>query len=639
MNQLLNEFPPVSIEEWERLIEKDLKGQDYEKKLVWKTEEGFAVQPYYAEEHLGNRKVANPPGMPSGWAVIDGITNSDHKSALESIRKSLESGAEGLVIRSYWKGTSVSGVVLKDEASIRKFMEDVLETAKETVSSKNSNTNGRVLHIYWETGSLSLPYVRAFQQVLSAKAEELPFQIQGGVFQDPLSDLLVSGRLSTSREQMVAQLCDSVRDSKNSDLRSIGINGNIFSETGSNLTQEIAFTLAIASDYLSLLTENGIPAKNAADQILFRMAVGSNYFHEIAKFRAIRFLWNQILQAYGIADSDRKCRIYAETSSWNTNLFDPHVNMIRVTTEAMSAVLGGVNALQVLPFDSSYKDADDFSKRIARNCQLLLRHESYLDKVVDPSSGSYYIDHLTYTFTENAWKLFQEIEELGGYTQALQKGTIQKMVQEVSQVKKSAILSKKDPILGTSQYPNPLDKPPVSAKSEFVSVVPDSFQAYRGTSDLSVDTVPVWRKSEDFDRLRKQVEDLAQNGSPKPQVALLATGNRGMRTARASFATNFFGVAGFGIVNPGAFDDPAQALDAVIAAKPAIVVLCSSDEEYLGLVQSLGEKIRTALPKTKLVVAGNPEGTDELKKLGVDSFIHARSHLFDTLQKYVADSL
>lgn len=639
MKKLFAEFPAVSVSDWIKVIEKDLKGQDYEKKLVWKTEEGFTIQPFYTEESIPDKPLGNPPSMPQTWDVIDEVKEADSQQALNQAKKSLESGAEGLKIHSIWNQNQVSGVKLESSEEIQKFSSELLDIAQKASQEKNSNIANSGLKLFWDTSSTSLVYMKAFATALNSKKSSLSFSVNGAFFQDPFNALTICGSFPQKKSEVVSTIKESIHFAEKNlpGYQTISVSGNNFAESGSSLTQEIAFSLAIGSEYLSLLSKEGLTPTQISRAICFRFSVGANYFHEIAKFRSFRFLWNQVLEAYGVSEKERTCVIYAETSSWNQSLFDPYVNMIRVTTESMSAVLGGVNSLHVQPFDSVYKEGDDFSKRIARNAQLLLRHESYLDKVVDPSSGSYYIDHLTYTFSENAWKLFQEVENEGGYIGSFQSGKIQSRIKSIAEIKKKTIQTKQSPILGTTQYPDFAEESSPIQKQAFTKVEKAPFPEFQSESDTTGELVPTWRAAEEFESLRLEVESISKKLGSTPNVGLLITGHRAMRTARASFATNFFGVAGFTITNLGGIDDSLVAINALIEKSPDIIVFCSSDEEYLELAKTICPMIRSKLSNTKIVIAGNPtEGQEEMIQAGVNSFIHARTPLLESLKKFVA---
>lgn len=637
MKDILQEFPSIAVEEWEKLILKDLKGQDYEKKLIWKTEDGFSLNPYYTEETTQGKNLPNPPGMPESWQIIEEIDESNSKSALEHAKSSASVGAQGWKIVSQWNKEIYQGVCLDSQQAIEDFAKSLYQ-----IQNKAS--------YYWETGSSSLSYQEALSKVFQSN-QELPFPKNltrnssnpnestiGGFFQDPLGALTICGELPQSKIETFETLKKSIHlcDESLPGHRAFVVNANLFANVGASLSQEIAYTLAMGSEYLSQMLSLGIPAKVTARQIFFRFSIGANYFHEIAKLRAFRFLWAKILEAYELPQEERIAHIYSETSLWNATVFDPNVNMIRVTTEAMSAILGGTNALHIHAFDKiSMGAGNDFSNRIARNVSLLLRHESYLDKVVDPSNGSYYIDHLTYAFSEAAWKLFQDVEASKGYLQSFLDGKIQKAIEATVKKKKDSILSKKEPILGTSLFPNLSENTTSLPTQEWqrAKSLP-SFKQYLGETDTKARLIPTWRASEAFESLRFQVEKSSAKLA-KPKIHLFIFGNASMRTARASFATNFFGVAGFEIVNPGAVEDGIKSFASAVASMPEVIVFCSSDEEYLPMVQELQSTKEWQSDRIKFVIAGNPsEDLDALRSAGIYDFIHAKSNLFETLEAY-----
>lgn len=238
-------------------------------------------------------------------------------------------------------------------------------------------------------------------------------------------------------------------------MRIVTVAGQTFGNSGSTIVEELAFTLSAGHDYLVRLTDAGLDVDAAARKLRFSFSVSSNYFMEIAKFRAARMLWANIVKGYGPAKNCAcKMQIHAETSRWNQTVYDPYVNMLRGTTEAMSATIAGVHSLEVTPFDTSFENPTEFSKRIARNVELLLKNESHFDQVVDPAGGSYYVENLTQSIAAEAWKLFLEIEEKGGYTEAYKAGLIVERIKASAAAKDKNIATRRQTLLGANQYPN-----------------------------------------------------------------------------------------------------------------------------------------------------------------------------------------
>lgn len=343
---------------------------------------------------------------------------------------------------------------------------------------------------------------------------------------------------------------------------------------------------------------------------------------EIAKFRAARMLWSAIVAEYKPEClSSAKINMHAETSMFNMTIFDAHVNLLRSQTETMSAALAGVDSICVLPFDAAYKDSDEFSERIARNQQLLLKEESHLDKVVDASGGSYYVETLTISIAEQAWKLFTEVEENGGFYAAAKSGQVQDSVNASGDKRRVDLSKRKEILLGTNQYPNITEV----AKAKIEKCGDSCGCGTKHTPDFA--TLNLKREATEFEDMRLATE----GAEAQPKVFMLTIGNLAMRLARSQFSGNFFGCAGYQIIDNLGFETVAQGVEAAMAAKADIVVLCSSDDEYATLAP---ETYKLIDGKAQFVVAGAPACADELKAVGITEFINVRSNVLETLNKF-----
>jgi methylmalonyl-CoA mutase len=404
----------------------------------------------------------------------------------------------------------------------------------------------------------------------------------------------------------------------------ITVNGRNFHHAGASIVQELAFSLAAGAEYLTQLTERGLSVDHVAPAMRFNFSVGSDYFMEIAKIRAARQLWASIVKAYGpSSDEISKMSIHTETASWNITVYDPYVNMLRSTTESMSAVLAGVDSHIVKPFDSAFSAPDEFSERIARNQQLLLKEEAYLDKVVDPAAGSYYIENLTASLLEEAWKCFLEVEEKGGYIEAVKTGFIQDTVKKNAEALDLDIATRKITLLGTNQYPNRTERKETFIPAEVFS---DSDFTEEGAE---VETLKPYRGAQAFGVLRKKTDNYSGNHK-RPAVFMFTIGNLAMRLARAQFAGNFFGVAGFDIIDNLGFNNIDEGVKAAEDSKAEIVVICSSDDEYAELAPEILNKLKG---KAIVVLAGYPKDIiEDLQIAGMEYFIHMRSNVLETLQ-------
>ena len=357
---------------------------------------------------------------------------------------------------------------------------------------------------------------------------------------------------------------------------------------------------------------------------------------EIAKFRAARMLWALIVEAYqpkclreecdnnkpdGLCRCAAKMRIHAETTEFNMTVFDANVNMLRTQTEAMSATIAGVDSLTVLPYDIAYKTPDDFSERIARNQQLLLKEESHFDKVTDPAAGSYYIETLTKEIAAQAWKLFLEVEDKGGFFEAVKSGSVQQAIKATAANRLKAVSSRREVLLGTNQFPNFTEKAAQKLDLELAAI------GSCGCAENGIETLPSVRGSQEFEDLRFATEHAAKT----PKAFMLTIGSLAMRLARAQFSCNFFACAGYEVVDNLGFETVEEGVKAAMDAKADIVVLCSSDDEYTEFAPAAFQLLKD---KAILVVAGAPATMDDLKAQGIENFIHVKSNVLDTLKAF-----
>ncbi|MDE5856867.1 MAG: methylmalonyl-CoA mutase small subunit, partial [Muribaculaceae bacterium] len=381
-------------------------------------------------------------------------------------------------------------------------------------------------------------------------------------------------------------------------------------------------------EWMSALTDAGVSAKEAGCRIKFNMGISSNYFMELAKFRAARMLWAQIVKQYN-PECDCACKMmaHAATSKFNQTIYDAHVNLLRSQTEAMSAALAGVDSITVVPFDTPYKTPDAFSERIARNQQFLLKEESHLDKVVDPAGGSYYVETLTVSIAKEAWKLFIDVVEKGGFFKLVNEGAVQAAVNESNEKRHADMARRKEILLGTNQYPNFNEK----AADKIEKDECNCCCGKNGENDPAK-SLSLKRQASDFETLRLATEHAAK----RPKVFMLTIGNLAMRLARAQFSSNFFGCAGYEIIDNIGFDTVQAGIDAALEKKADIVVLCSSDDEY---AEFAPEAFKALNGKAEFVVAGAPACTEELQAKGITNFISVRSNVLETLQAFNAKLL
>ena len=613
--KLFTEFPPVTTEQWESVIREDLKGADYEKKLVWKTMEGISVKPYYRAEDL--KSIESTKVLPGEFPYIRGNKENGNNWL---VRQDFDVNADNPAETNQ----KALDIINKGVDALGFRLCKGCEPCFDGVSNILNGIDFQKVEVNLIGGGSARKALPFFiQKIKKSKAD--PKNVNASIDYSPLSSLTLNGKFccdaDTSFNRM-KEVIESVREFPQ--FKVIGVNGYIFHNSGSTLTQELAFALAMANDYLVALTDRGVSVDEAANRMRFNFAIGANYFMEIAKFRAARLLWAKVVEAYGPKSRESaRMSIHAETSTWNKTVYDAYVNMLRTTTEGMSAVIAGVDSLNILPFDTTYQSATAFSERIARNQQLVIKEESYFDKIADPAAGSYYIETLTDSIAQEAWKLFLKIEEMGGYQAAFNKGFIQDQIKAIANKRDMNITSRRDTVLGTNQYPNftEVADTKVVKESAVKRVTPVK------TAEMIAEPLVPYRGAQAIEELRYRTDASGK----RPKVFMLTLGGLAMRRARAQFSCNFFAVAGFDVIDNIGFKTVDEGVKAAIDAKAEIVVICSSDDEYVTFAPEAFEKIGN---KAIYVVAGEPACRAELETKGIKNFISTKSNILDTLVNY-----
>jgi len=611
---LLEEFPPVPTEKWEAKITVDLKGADYDKRLVWKTIEGFNVKPYYRSENLANLEYLNqlPGEFPflrgkkvdrNDWFIRQDIQVDD---AAEANKKALEILQKGV--------TSLGFVISKKAEVDAAFLEKLLVGICLSAVEINFSCGKRIIEL--------VPLFTAYVK----KQGFDPASIIGSFSLDPLGHLVRKGSPYFDDKQMILQAekktIETLRAYPN--MRAITIHGSYFSNAGSSIVQSLAFSLAMGAEYMIQLTDAGLKANEIACKLKFNFAVSANYFMEIAKFRAARLLWAKIVESFD-ANCKEAMNIHAETIKWNMTVYDSYVNVLRSTTETMSAALGGVDSMTVLPFNIAYEKQTDFSERIARNSQIILQEEAYFNGIADPAAGSYYIETLSDAIATEAWKLFLEVQTHGGFIAAFTEGFIQKQINEVTQKRENAIATRREILLGTNQYPNFNEL----CQKEILDMTCGCPCHNDNKTELALRQ---FRGAQAFEELRQKTDKAKQ----RPVVFMLNLGNVAMRKARATFSCNFFACAGFEVLDNNGFKTTEEGLKAAVDAKADIIVLCSSDDDYATLAPEVYEKLAG---KTIFVVAGDPACKPDLESKGIKNFISIKSNVLETLKYYQQEIL
>jgi len=704
---LKTDFPIQTFDDWKLQVEKDLKGESFDKKLITKTYEEINLQPLYTSNDIKDLpQINNFPGFNNflrggnvsgytsrSWEIAQEYDQSLPEDLNEDLRSDLKRGLNSINIvldnptqLGIDADQSKAGEVGKDGLSIS-------GVRKMQVLFKDIDLTNQPINI--SCGFSALPITLLFAAYANETRTSL-MNIKGSITSDPYEYLLTKGDLPISLNQIFDEmkLSAELMIKSNSPIKTIGVSGLSFNNAGANAVQELAFTLATAVEYLTEMISRGLKSDDAAKRIKFTFGIGSFYFMEVAKLRAARILWNKILEAYEVKEENRKIFIHGKTSQFNQTFFDPFVNSLRTTTEAFSAIVGGVDSLQTNSYDESFNIPDDFSRRLARNTQIILKEESHLEQVIDPAGGSFFVEKLTDDIANSAWKLFQTIEENGGMLKAIQSGFVQNEIVKIADVKKKDFAKRKSILVGTNMYANPkeemleiknkdlhavykkrveyiqkyrvngdnkkhssiLEKLQNIADTKSYDLIDNAVDAFlegaslgeisksiRASAEKGISVTPLekFRLSEMFEELRIASENYKKKTGSKPKVFLATMGPLKQFKGRADFSRTFFEVGGFEIIYPNGFATTDEAVKSAIESKAQVVVICSTDDTYPDLIPPIVKGIKEKSKDVSVILAGYPKDQiEEHKKSGVDDFIYlgadAHKVLSTLLNKIIA---
>lgn len=602
--RLFADFPPIERQQWLDKITIDLKGADFGKKLVWRTSEGFNVQPFYMREDV--KDLPQTKSMPGQFPFVRGNKVSSNEWFTRQNVDCADAGeANKKILDILNRGVDSLGLLIPAAA----VSEDYLERLLDGVYAEAVELNFRT------TAEATSKLAEAVAAWLGKKGADLK-KVRGSVFFDPIGQTLATGHDVCGCVDRLKELVETFEDVPGFTVASA--EALQLSDAGAFCYQETGYALAWANEYLNLLTEQGVDAVKAARRLRFEMGIGCNYFMEIAKFRALRMLWAQIVKNYGVPEDECYTYVQATTTEFNKTLFDSYINLLRTQTEAMSASLAGVDSLVVTGFDTAYEEPTDFSERIARNQQLMLKEENHFSRIVDVAGGSYYVETLTQSLAKEAWKLFLAVEDAGGMLAETKAGNVQAAINKTNADRHVKAAQRREFILGTNQFPNFAElsegKRPIVRKDGEGGELPSLNKSRLGS---------------EFEELRLQTESAAK----RPLAFMLTIGDLKWRQARAQFSCNFLAPAGYEVKDNLGFPTVEEGVDEAVKAGADIVVLCSSDAEYA----QYGIPAYKALAgRAMFVIAGAPECTEELKAAGIEHFIHVRVNQLETLRTFNA---
>jgi len=608
--KLFSEFQAPTTEEWLAKIEVDLKGADFNKKMVWRTNEGFNVQPFYRREDLADLKAVN--SLPGEFPFVRGNKKDNNLWYVrQNIVVDCPKAANEKALDILNKGVDSLGFIVPADKISKEFIADLLKDILPQYVELNFTTcQGHSV----ELAQILVAYFKENNYPLA--------EIAGSINFDPIEKILSKGCDKSALIAQAKPLIEALAELPK--FKCINVNSVKLNNSGAYIYQELGYALAWGAEYMEQLVAAGVEATEAAKRIKFNMGVSDNYFMEIAKFRAARMLWAQIVKQYE-PKCDCACQmpVCAYTSEYNQTIFDSYVNLLRSQTEAMSAAIANVDSIVVVPFDKQYETPTEFAERIARNQQLLLKEEAHFDKLVDVAGGSYTIEHLTDAIAQEGWKLFLAVENAGGFLAESLNGNIQNAVNASNKKRHEDTAKRREFILGTNQFPNFTEvsegKRPVAACGCCKGDKPEG-----GIPALCSD-----RMASDFENLRFATE----SAKKQPIAFMLTIGNLAMRQARAQFSCNFLAAAGYKVMDNLGFKTVEEGVDAALAADADIVVICSSDDEYAEYAIPAYQYLNG---RAMYVVAGAPACAEDLKAAGIENFINVKSNQLETLKAYNA---
>ncbi len=693
-----DEFPPVSYEEWRREAELTLKGAPFEKRLRTRTYEGITLEPLYVGENTADflqkttlpgeldfLRGTEPLGYIDGsWAIAQGVEATLPEEANTLIREELKAGSTAVSL-------DLNGDTLRcregesdGERGVSLSTLKDMETLLDGIDMKEKE-----LHIF--AGPSALPLLALF----AAREETQPGRsgIKGCIGADPLGMLARDGKLPCTLDRLYDEMALAARWSQEamSSLKTVLVRGDVYHDGGAGVVQELAFAMSTGIAYVRALLQRGMDAESAAGQMRFSFSLGLNFFMEIAKLRAARMLWSQIIEAFGGSTAAREIDIFANTSSFTETVYDPYVNVLRGTTEAFSAVVGGISGMRVRPLDEAVGQSIPSSRRIARNIQVLLKSEFNLLQPVDPAGGSWYIEALTKQVAESAWKMLQQIEEKGGMADSIASGFVQKEVAAVLESRFANLDTRTDRAVGTNMYPNTAEKPlqrEAPDKAEVQRKRSAAVEEYRSGTDkkrreealagisgqengLPADLMKTLadvfsagatlcevrerlnsgceagpeaaaieprRWTEKYEALRKRSEEYAAKTGRRIRIFLANMGPLAQHKARADFSTSFMEVADFDVLKNSGFSAVDEAVEAAVQSGADAAVICSTDDTYPEIVPPLARGIKESSPEMMVLLAGSPapEYKESYLEAGVDDFIHVRANcrqILENIQK------
>lgn len=691
-----DEFKKPTYEQWQAEVEKALKGGDFHKKMFTKTYEGITLQPIYTPA-LHGEKI--PKGVyPGAGEFLRGTKASgyikDSWGVSQYVDESFPKDANHASLYEIVKGGTIHNIRL-DEAT--RHDQDVQVGAAVGIGGTSLSTmddcrqlierfNLKENPLYIETGASAAILLGMLAATVKGSKKQTS-DLKGLVGADPIGVWAKDGTLHMSLDTAFDEMAHTVVWAKEQapELKTVLVSGDVYANGGANDVQEVAYALATAVCYVRQLAQRNIDIHTIANSMMFTFSLGANFFMEIAKLRALRVLWARIMEAFGAEEADRAVHVHGRTSAFTKTVYDPYVNLLRNTTQAFSGVVGGLNSLEVSPFDQPIRKADDFSRRIARNIQVMLQTEFELRQPVDPVGGSWYVETLAAELCEKIWAEFQTIEAKGGIVAALKEGYPQAQVKAVLDERFKNLAFRRDVAVGNNMYANMteelLDPKPenqetlrqkrVAQIEEYLaSAEPDAVVKAQATLEAgttepgaliglielgalqkltirqirkaldagdiaseTIESIAAHRWTEQFEALRMRTENYKQRTKDNVKVFLANMGPIPQHKPRADFSTGFFEVGAFEVIKNDGHETTADAAKAARESGADVVVICSTDDTYPELVPPLAKELKATMPHVTVILAGAPPKDLEpvYREAGVDDFISVRANCYEIL--------
>ena len=681
----LDEFTPPTYDEWKEACIALLKGAPFEKKLFTKTYEGITFSPMYFHADTEPIQPKSLPGMGDYLRGVsaNGYVNSPWLIA-QACDETLPKENNDLLKHEIEKGSTVYNV--KVDCATKKAKDarqcehigrggvSLTTLGDVTALLKDLKLDKYPLYVY--TGQSALPLLALIIAAVKKNGGDVA-NLRGVVGANLIGEYAANGELNQTTDKLFDEAATVAKWAvKNAPaLKTIFVKSDVFSDGGANDVQEVAYTIAAGVAYLRELLKRGLTIDEAASQIMFGFSMGANFFMEIAKLRAVRPIWSQIVKAFGGNEDSQKIHIHGRPAKFFKTVYDPYVNMLRDTTELFSGVVGGVDSFENSTFDEPVRKGDEFSRRIARNMQIILQEEFGLLQPIDPAGGSWAVETLTKQIKEKIWAEFQVIEGKGGILAALKEGYPQDEIAKVLEARFKAAETRKDRIVGNNMYPNMTEErldaraesqaenlkvrkvtidvylSTVDAKDTIAKISADDFDSVinaaeagatiaeirqaLGTAEVeTIKYIEAHRWSERFEALRETTEKFKAETGDNVKIFLANMGPIPQHKARADFSTGFLQVGAFKVLRNNGFATVDEAAAAAKESGADAVVICSTDATYPEIIPALAPKLHEALPNATVFLAGAAPA--DLKPTydaaGIDEYIHVKANCYKILK-------